>query len=146
MHGVFYFFSQKGNIMNEIRLLIAGSRTFDDFEMLQRITDEALRMMKQKHPDSSINIISGSATGADSLATIYAKMNIIPYKEFPAKWNLYGKSAGPIRNKEMLDYILDGIPYLLTFWDGESRGTMNMINIAEKAGVPTTVVRYMERR
>ena len=132
--------------MNEIRLLIAGSRTFDDFEMLQRITDETLRMMKQKHPDSSINIISGGATGADSFATIYAKLNIIPYKEFPAKWNLYGKSAGPIRNKEMLDYILDGIPYILAFWDCKSRGTKYMIDIAERAGVPMTVVRYTKGR
>lgn len=143
MHGVFYF-RRKGDIMNEIRLLIAGSRTFDDFEMLQRITDEILRTMKRKYPDSNISIVSGSATGADSLGIRYAKMNIIPYKEFPAKWNLYGKSAGPIRNKEMLDYILEGIPYLLAFWDGESRGTKHMIDIAEKAGVPITVVRYMK--
>lgn len=136
MHGV----------VNEIRLLIAGSRDFDDFDTLWVFTDEILQIMKQKYPDTNVRIISGSATGADSLGIRYAKMNIIPYKEFPAKWNLYGKSAGPIRNKEMLDYILEGIPYLLAFWDGESRGTKYMIDIAEKAGVPTTVFHYMKNR
>lgn len=132
------------SVMNEIRLLIAGSRDFDDFDTLRVFADEILQTMKQKYPDTNVSIISGSATGADSLGIMYAKMNIIPYKEFPAKWNLYGKSAGPIRNKEMLDYILDGIPYLLAFWDGESRGTKYMIDIAEKAGVPTTVFHYMK--
>lgn len=132
--------------MNEIRLLIAGSRSFNDFELLWSFTKESIGIMRKKYPDADLKIVSGSATGADSLGIRYAKMNIIPYKEFPAKWNLYGKSAGPIRNKEMLDYILEGIPCLLAFWNGESRGTKYMIDIAEKAGVPITVVRYTRSR
>lgn len=132
--------------MDEIRLLIAGSRTFTDYQTLKEITDAAIREIKEKYRHTRIVIVTGGADGTDEAAIHYALKSGYPYKVFLPDWKQYGRAAGPIRNKEMLNYILEGIPYLLAFWNGESRGTKNMINITEKAGVPITVVRYIEKR
>ena len=49
-------------------------------------------------------------------------------KEFPAKWGQYGKRAGYLRNEEMANYAT----HCICFWDGESKGTKHMIDIAER--------------
>lgn len=57
---------------------------------------------------------------------------------FPAEWNKYGKKAGYIRNAQMLEI---GKPDLvLAFWDGVSRGTKMMIDLAKKAGVEVRII------
>jgi hypothetical protein len=59
-------------------------------------------------------------------------------KPYPADWDKYGKAAGPIRNKQMLD---EGNPEkVIAFRFKNSRGTQNMINQAEKAGIKTIVI------
>ena len=90
-------------------------------------------------------IVSGGAKGADSLAEKYATANGIEIKVFPAEWSKYGKSAGPIRNKQMLDYISDGADSLvIAFWNGKSRGTKNTIDNARKMEIATLIVDYNE--
>jgi hypothetical protein len=57
---------------------------------------------------------------------------------FPADWETHGRAAGPIRNQAMLD---EGKPYLvIAFWDGKSKGTLDMISRATRAGVPVKIV------
>lgn len=60
---------------------------------------------------------------------------------FPAKWDTYGKAAGMIRNKEMADYAIKDSEkaILFAFWDGESRGTKGMIDIAKRCGMEVVV-------
>ncbi len=126
--------------LNEIRIIVAGTRTFSDYELLRNRLDDFISKLKQKHPDKQVVIITGAAKGADQLGSFYARSHNIPLKEFPADWTTYGKAAGPIRNQQMLDYALHEIPELIVFWDGESRGTKNMMNIAKRHNVQTEIV------
>lgn len=125
---------------NEIRIIVAGTRTFSDYELLRNKLDDFISKLKQKHPDKQVVIITGAAKGADQLGSFYARNHNIPLKEFPADWTTYGKAAGPIRNQQMLDFALHEIPVLIVFWDGESRGTKNMMNIAKRHNVQTEIV------
>lgn len=82
-------------------------------------------------------VVSGMARGVDSLAVRWASANNIPVMPFPANWDEYKKAAGPIRNKQMADYADE----LLAVWDGESRGTKNMIDQMNSLGKPISIRR-----
>ena len=56
----------------------------------------------------------------------------------PADWHRHGRAAGPIRNAEMAAEA----DALIAFWDGQSRGTANMIKIAKDKGLQVAVVKY----
>lgn len=64
------------------------------------------------------------------------------YDCFPAQWDAYGRSAGIIHNREMAEYAAEGRGVLFSFWDGKSRGTKSMIELAKKYGLEINVVRY----
>ena len=102
-------------------LLIAGSRTFEDRELLYRVADEVLA------GDNEAVIIEGGAAGADELAKDYALEHGLQYIEFPADWEKYGRAAGPKRNDEMVKFIKEKNGRALYFWDGESKGTKQCI-------------------
>lgn len=65
--------------MNKFYLLIAGSRNFEDYELLKQYTDYALR-----NRNENIVIVSGGARGADTLAKQYAYEKQYEYLEFKA--------------------------------------------------------------
>lgn len=117
-----------------IRLIIAGGRNFDNYALLQSKLDKMLENIKSH----DIEILSGKARGADSLGERYAKDRGLKVVEFPANWNRYGKSAGYRRNSEMADYAT----HCVCFWDGYSRGTEHMINLAENKNLKLRVIRY----
>ena len=73
-------------------------------------------------------VVSGGARGADRLGEAYAKNNGIALKVMPADWDKFGKGAGYRRNEDMARYA-EG---LIALWDGKSRGTMHMIEIAKR--------------
>lgn len=75
------------------------------------------------------------APGVDTLAIQYAQENNLPLKEFHADWKTHGRSAGPRRNREMANYA----DALIAIWDGESRGTKNMIEEATKRNLQVYV-------
>jgi len=77
--------------LNEIRIIVAGTRTFSDYELLRSKLDDFVSKLKQKHPDKQVVIITGAAKGADKLGSLYARNHNIPLKEFPADWNTYGE-------------------------------------------------------
>jgi hypothetical protein len=111
-------------------VIIAGGRDYLDYENV-----------KARIPESEFEIteiVSGGATGADALGERYAKEHGIKLRRMPADWAKHGKAAGPIRNREMAQ-VADA---LIAFWDGESRGTKNMIEEAEKRGLRVKVFRY----
>lgn len=112
-----------------MRILVCGSRHFNDYRLLAETLDK-IRGITQ--------IIEGEAKGADTLARYYAERRGIEVRKFPADWQTYGKAAGPVRNKQILD---EGKPdMVLAFRAPNSRGTQNMIDQAEKAGIKTIVV------
>lgn len=86
---------------------------------------------------TNCEIISGGARGADALAKKYALENNIPYKEFTADWGKHNKSAGIVRNKQMAEYG----DMLVSFWDGESKGSKNMIENMKKLNKHVVIVR-----
>jgi DNA-binding MurR/RpiR family transcriptional regulator len=73
------------------------------------------------------------------LAQKYALEKSIPFKEFKADWEQYGKSAGYFRNTEMAQYAVKNSneQLLIAFPLGESRGTQLMMRIAKQYKIPT---------
>lgn len=119
-----------------LKVIIAGGRDFSDYHLLKIECD---RLLSNVLPD--VEVVSGKARGADTLGEVYAKEKGLLVKEFPADWKRLGKKAGYIRNAQMADYA-DAV---IAFWDGESRGTKHMIEIAREAGLNVKVVRYGKR-
>jgi 2-phospho-L-lactate guanylyltransferase (CobY/MobA/RfbA family) len=91
--------------------------------------NNTLDALKQEF--DSITIIQGDARGADSLAKSWAIRNKVSMLNFPADWARYGKSAGYLRNVQMLE---EGKPDLVIAFPGGS-GTAMMCKIAAGAGV-----------
>jgi ABC-type enterochelin transport system substrate-binding protein len=116
-----------------MKVIIAGGRNFNDYNKLRESCDNILVNQKD------VEIVSGTAAGADTLGERYAQEKGYEVKKFPAQWDLYGKSAGYKRNQQMAEYA-DG---LIAFWDGKSRGTKHMIDIATNKGLKVRVVRYL---
>lgn len=87
---------------------------------------------------TDITVIAGAAKGVDTAAIDFAIVNYCPFKEYPADWDKYGRSAGPIRNKQMLDF---GKPDLVIAFPG-GKGTEMMIKLAKDKGVPVIEVKY----
>lgn len=105
------------------RLLVAGCRDYTNYELVENFISESI-------VSEDVTIVSGGAKGVDSLAKQYALSNNIPYEEYAADWNKYGKSAGPIRNLQMAEICDDAI----IFWDRKSRGTKDMIEKLKQLG------------
>jgi len=108
-----------------MRILVCGGRDFNDYDLLHMY----MCTIDGATPDSVI--IHGAAKGADSLADKWAKDNNIKLKVYPADWEQHGKSAGPIRNQQMLN---EGKPDLVLAFPG-GKGTAHMVSIARKKGV-----------
>lgn len=85
-----------------------------------------------------IEIISGCAKGADSVAVDWSIVNWLPCHKYSADWETHGKAAGPIRNQQMLD---EGKPDLVVAFPG-GKGTADMVRRAKKAGVKVRVIEY----
>jgi hypothetical protein len=115
-----------------MRVIIAGSRGFNDYVKLSGVCDFLLQ------DQTDIEIVSGTAYGADQLGERYAKERGYPVKQFPADWVRHKKAAGYIRNEEMAEYG----DMLIAFWDGESKGTKHMINLAIEHGLKLSIKKY----
>ena len=114
----------------EFRLVVAGSRGFDNYERLSAELDKLLAGR------TNVTIISGAARGADRLGEKYAKAHGYKLEQVPAQWAKYHQGAGPIRNKQMVK-TADAV---LVFWDNESSGTRNIIECARAENIPCKIV------
>lgn len=125
-----------------MKLIIAGSRdihfTSEFIDSLYGnvfIIDDEDNMLSE--------IVSGGCSGVDKAAEWWARDTQTPLKIFTAEWDKYGKSAGPIRNRQMANYG----DALLLIWDGKSRGSANMKLEMEKLNKPIyeVILRDSER-
>lgn len=114
-----------------LKIIIAGSRTFNNYELLKQKLDFYIGEHKE------IEIISGTARGADRLGERYAFERGLTLHRFPADWSK-GKSAGYLRNEEMAKYGTHAV----IFWDGISRGTKHMIDLAKEYKLNYRVVKF----
>lgn len=119
-----------------MRVIVAGGRDFSNYDLLRERLDYYL-----SRTGEPVEIVSGTARGADQLGERYAKERGLPVASFPADWNRFGKAAGYKRNSEMASYAT----HLVAFWDGESRGTKHMINLAERHNLVVRVVPYSDK-
>lgn len=120
-----------------MRILVCGGRDFNDWDFLNQTLHHVV--YDGGHTNySKITIISGGARGADSLAIKWAKFFGCKLKEFPADWHKYGKSAGAIRNQQMIDE--DKPDFVVAFPGGT--GTADMIRRAKKAGITVREIKY----
>jgi len=92
-------------------------------------------------------VIHGGARGADTLGGRAARELDVPYKIFTARWDLYGKAAGPRRNQEMLTFLQEkareGVPVTAFAFHQNlqtSRGTKDMIRRLELAKLSYTLI------
>ena len=122
-----------------IKVIIAGTRDFNDYAFLKKNVDYFLQGINPNNEE--IEIVSGNARGADKLGERYAKEHNLPVKLFPANWDKYGKRAGYLRNQEMANYA----DMLIAFWDEKSKGTKHMIDIAKKQDLTVIVIGYVLR-
>lgn len=118
-------------------LLVAGSRSFDDYQFLSASLDKLL--VNQ----SDVTVVSGGARGADTLAERYAHERGYQVRVFPADWNKFGKSAGYRRNRQMHEFIAQ-FPNrgCVCFWDGNSRGTTHNFDLANEFHTPLRIKRF----
>lgn len=119
------------------KLVVAGSREFNDYPLLETI----LLQILVNHELSEVEIVSGNARGADKLGEVFARKHGCQLKQFIPNWSEDGRGAGMIRNRQMSQYA-DGC---IVFWDGLSKGTVNMIENAKKEDLDLRVINYNER-
>lgn len=115
----------------EKKLIVAGSRSFRSYDLIKLHLDE-YRLTEKDY------IISGTASGADTLGEEYAQKNGIQIIRMPANWNEYGKAAGYKRNYQMALEATEAI----VFWDGRSPGTKHMIDIMFSLKKPIRIIIY----
>ena len=133
-----------------MKVIIAGSRTFNDYEFLKsectRIIVEA--QWKYGISNSEIEIVSGGAKGADLLGEQFAKEFGLPVKRFPANWKdmtppcipahnqfgTYNKLVGMNRNQKMAEYVHENGGFLIAFncW---TNGILDMMKRARLLGI-----------
>ena len=101
-----------------MKVIIAGGRDFTNYALVETAVKVSGFEITQ--------VVSGKAKGVDTLGEVWALANNVPVEAFPADWSQHGRSAGPIRNREMAEYA----DALIAIWNGESKGTANMIQQA----------------
>lgn len=152
-----------------LRIIIAGSSFFEDYNLFESTMFKVLFHLNKEYPQynilvinkeerlfkinpCSLEIISGMAKGADTLAVRFANKYNLALKEFPADWNnlnvlpcrvitnsygSYNALAGHKRNRDMAVYASsdDAFGVLVLFWDGKSKGSKNMKSQAVAFGL-----------
>lgn len=136
--------------MEEIRVIVAGSRGITDYFYLEKYLDNVFST-NSIFIGKKIVIVSGTAKGVDTMGETYADTKGLDKERYPADWknlnvepcvikyNQYGPYnavAGHNRNKKMQE-VADAA---VVFWDGVSSGTKDMISKMRAANKPVIVI------
>ena len=114
-----------------MKIAVIGSRNFTD----ENVLENELNLIKDKVE----LVISGGASGADKLAEKWALDNNIPIEVIKPDWKIYGRAAGVIRNKQ----IIESCDYCYAFWDKKSKGTLFGINYCKKISKPIKIINFI---
>lgn len=141
-----------------MRIIIAGSREFKDYELLRKVTLDILGKLQYTYVvgRKDIEIVYGTARGADTLGKHFAKEFDLKTIPFPAKWDdlitppvfikyregkPYNVMAGFVRNEQMAKYAAeDECGILIAFSLEVAKGTQDMIKRAKKHSLEVYVV------
>ena len=116
--------------MTVARLLITGSRYFNDAVLMHAAISDAVSTLRG-FGFTRIVLVHGGARGADTLAAQIGRSMGLEIEAHPARWDVYGRSAGPVRNREMVEL---GANLVLAFPVGESHGTRGCMRLAQEKG------------
>jgi YspA, cpYpsA-related SLOG family len=113
------------------KVLISGDRTWEAKHIIMQVLQETKPKI----------IVQGGQRGADLLARDCAIKLGIESRQYTAQWELYGRAAGPLRNREMIEKEKPEV--VLAFHDNieKSKGTRNMIMLANNRGIPVHLYR-----
>jgi uncharacterized protein (DUF1778 family) len=121
--------------LEKLRCVVAGSRGITSLDVVRAAVAGAPFF------DRVGTIGSGGARGVDTLAGVVAAELGLPFVEMPADWDQHGKRAGYLRNAEMAVWAKETPPgALVAAWDGFSRGTRHMIDLANEHGLLVHIV------
>lgn len=109
-----------------MRVAIVGSRDYPNLEHVDAYVESL--------PTDTV-VVSGGARGVDTRAAARARERGLCVEEYLADWERFGRAAGMIRNKKVLDVC----ERVVAFWDGSSRGTAHTIREAIKRGLRVEV-------
>jgi hypothetical protein len=122
--------------MRNLAVAVTGSRHWTDRAAIyDALTSLSLRLAV---------VIEGRQQGADRIAGTWAAAHRavgIAWVPFYADWKTHGKLAGPIRNAQMVEYLLlaqencGWVPYFLAFPTADSVGTWDMIRKCQRNGI-----------
>lgn len=137
--------------MPELRILITGSRTWDDYDTIAKTIVKTIGEYIQEHPELRsrpvdwVTIMHGNCpSGADYLADHFAttklKCNV---ERYTADWSVHGRSAGFKRNRRMVNMLPD---VCLAFIRDRSKGATNCRDLAKAAGIATETIYYDPER
>lgn len=117
-----------------MRVLVTGSRTWEDADTIywtfRNWWEEAGR------PQKPILVSGHCPRGADALAEYIWQRNGWPVELHPADWNRHGKSAGFVRNEQM---VLSKPDILFAFIHNNSKGATHTLRLARSHGIPVIV-------
>jgi hypothetical protein len=109
-----------------MRILICGDRHWTDRRSIEAY-------LSKYEPETTV-VVHGGAQGADTIAGEAAVQMGMVVEKYLADWQQYGRAAGPIRNRQMLDSQVDLVVWFHLDIDS-SKGTKNMVAEADRAGV-----------
>lgn len=104
-----------------MKVIVCGGRDFDDYNFIADILDGFVWMIDE--------VVCGECRGADMMGAVWAADNGRWAEKFPAKWDVHGRAAGPIRNEEMANYAQGCIAF------PGGRGTADMVRRAKSKGL-----------
>ncbi len=122
------------------RIIICGSRTWKSYPIVESELQMAMVRLwgyTVRPQFELVTVVEGGAAGADCIGKNAAYNLGCSIETFRADWTKHGKAAGHIRNDEM---ARAGAALCLAFWDGKSKGTLDMIGRATRFGIPVRVV------
>lgn len=127
-------------LANLTKIGIVGSRTANDYSKLKNLMFSTFyRGHGLEDPlNHNYAIVSGGASGADTLGKCFAHDTKTTYIEFPADWDKHGRSAGFVRN----EYIVNNSDIIIALWDGQSKGTQHTLNLAKAQKKPTFIIYF----
>lgn len=119
-----------------MRILVTGDRKYTDGRLVEFVLVQLERELGLA-PDE-MTLIHGAASGADMIAANRATLMCWRVERYPAEWKRYGRAAGPIRNKAMLD---SGVDICIAFHDDihNSKGTRDMLTRCLQNGIKTAL-------
>lgn len=122
-----------------MKIGIVGSRSFTSWEKFSAAIYKSpvVEIIDAcKFNNEHIHVVTGDANGADELASRWAKENNLNLSVLKANWDLHGRSAGVLRNKDLVDEV----DLLIAFWDGKSRGTGHTVSFGFAKKIPMIII------